>query len=109
MSVTPHTNGSGISDFEPQPKVVLELALPEAEALHTWLLRANSDGITSLDEPMVSAALATLSRAVDEVHVVLNIRRELAAVGLSGSHLTDDQVREFGRRIAKAVSAATGE
>ncbi|HZU40902.1 MAG TPA: hypothetical protein VE992_07605, partial [Solirubrobacteraceae bacterium] len=81
MSVDTYTNTYGVGGAESEPKVVLELDLPAAEALHTWLLKANADGVPSLDEPQVSAALAALSRILDDVHVVMNIRRELGETG----------------------------
>lgn len=88
-------------------RVVLELDLADAEALHTWLLKASADGVPSLDEPRVSAALAALSRTLDDVHIVESIRRELSDVGISGGHLSHEQVRELGQRISLAVSTAS--
>lgn len=109
MSVTTHPNDVAAGPAELQPKVAIELSLAEAEALHTWLLKAAADGVTSLDEPQVSAALATLSRAVDDAHVVIKVRRELANAGLSDAVLTDEQIRDLGRRVSHAVAPAVPE
>lgn len=107
MSVDTHTSGFAATDLvDHQPVVALELEFAEAEALHSWLLRAEADGVTSLDDTLVSAALAALSRAVDDVRVAVNIRRELASAGLDCAAMSDDQVRELGRRLSQAVSAS---
>ena len=109
MSVDTYTNHYGMGEVSSDAaKVVLELDLADAEALHTWLLRANADGVPSLDEPQVSAALAALSRTLDDVHVVMNIRREMGEAGLPVGHLSDEQVRELGQRISHAVAAGNG-
>jgi hypothetical protein len=84
-------------------RLMLELELPEAEALRAWLLKATAEGVTSLDDPLVNSALAKLGRAVDGVHATVNVRRELAQAGLDVAHLTDDQVRELGRRVSEAA------
>jgi hypothetical protein len=108
MSMTTHSNDFELAQ-DTQTRVSVELPLADAEALHTWMLRANADGVTALDEPPVSAALAALSRAVDDAHVVMKIRRELTAVGISEHHLSDQQVRELGRRVAQTISAVSAE
>jgi hypothetical protein len=106
MSVDTYTNGNGVADTGPEAKISLELGLEDAEALHAWLLKATADGVPSLDEPQVSATLAQLGRALDDVHVVMNMRRELAEAGISATHLSDDQVRDLGRRISQTVTRA---
>ena len=83
--------------------LALELELGEAEALRAWLLKATADGVTSLDDPHVNGALAKLGRAVDTVHATVNVRRELEQAGLEVAHLSDDQVRELGRRVSDAA------
>jgi hypothetical protein len=100
MSATTHSNNG----FEVADAVAIELSLAEAEALHTWLLKATADGSTSLEDPQVSAALTALSRTLDEVRLVNNVRRELSELGVSTNHLSNDEVRELGRRVAQAVS-----
>jgi hypothetical protein len=103
MSVDTHTNGSGIAT---EPKIVLELALEDAESLHAWLLKATADGVASLDDPEISATLARLGRVLDDVRVVQNMRQELAEAGIDAAHLADEQVRELGRRISQTVTRA---
>ena len=109
MSMTTHSNDFEFAPSDAQTRVSVELPLTEAEALHTWLLRANADGVTALDEPAVSSALAALSRAVDDAHVVMKIRRELTAVGISDHHLSDQQVRELGRRVAQTITSVSSD
>ena len=83
--------------------LALDLELGEAEALRAWLLKATAEGVTSLDDPLVNGALAKLGRAVDTVHATVNVRRELEQAGLEVAHLSDDQVRELGRRVSDAA------
>ena len=90
-------------EFEASSTLALELELPEAEALRAWLLKATADGVTSLDDPLVNSALAKLGRTVVAVHATVNIRRELEQAGLEVAHLSDDQVRELGRRVSDAA------
>lgn len=91
-------------DFDARSTLVLELELPEAEALRAWLLKATAEGVTSLDDPLVNGALAKLGRAVDSVHATVNVRHELEQAGLEVTHLTDEQVRELGRRVSDAAA-----
>jgi hypothetical protein len=37
------------------------------------------------------------------VHATVNVRRELEQVGLEVAHLSDEQVRELGRRVSDAA------
>lgn len=90
-------------EFDADAMLALELELPEAEALRAWLLKATAEGVTSLDDPLVNGALAKLGRAVDAVHATVNVRRELEQAGLEVAHLSDDQVRELGRRVSDAA------
>lgn len=90
-------------EFDADTMLALELELQEAEALRGWLLKATAEGVTSLDDPLVNSALAKLGRAVDAVHATVNVRRELEQVGLAVAHLSDDQVRELGRRVSEAA------
>lgn len=83
--------------------ITLELGLSEAQALRAWLLKPTNDGATSLDDPLVSGVLTNLARAVDSVQTVVNVRSELAQAGLDVAHLSDDQVRELGRRVTEAA------
>jgi hypothetical protein len=103
MSTTDQTTDLNADELEPVSKVTLDLGLDEAEALRTWLLKATADGTSSLDDPLVNGALATLARAVDAVHATVNVRRELRQAGLDVAHLSDEQVRELGRRVADAA------
>ncbi|MBV8431669.1 MAG: hypothetical protein JO244_10930 [Solirubrobacterales bacterium] len=90
-------------DFDSETLLALELELSEAEALRAWLLKATAEGVTSLDDPLVNSALAKLGRAVDNVHATVNVRHELEQAGLQVAHLSDDQVRELGRRVSDAA------
>lgn len=102
MSTTDHMTDQ-FHGLDVETILVLELELPEAEALRAWLLKATAEGVTSLDDPLVNSALARLGRAVDSVHATVNVRRELEEAGLEVAHLTDDQVRELGRRVSEAA------
>jgi hypothetical protein len=102
MSTTEHMTDSRFEDFDPGTTLALELELHEAEALRAWLLKATAEGVTSLDDPLVNGALAKLGRAVDAVHATVNVRFELQQAGLDVAHLTDDQVRDLGRRVSEA-------
>lgn len=90
-------------EFDAGSMLALELDLHEAEALRAWLLKATAEGVTSLDDPLVNSALAKLGRAVDSVHATVNVRRELEQAGLEVAHLSDEQVRELGRRVSDAA------
>ncbi|HUO72257.1 MAG TPA: hypothetical protein VMU39_15925 [Solirubrobacteraceae bacterium] len=103
MTVTDESTNWARDATDPEPRIRLELELPEAEALRTWLLKAAADGRTSLDDPLVSGALNKLGRAIDMVRATANIRHELDQAGLSVAHLSDEQVRELGRRVSEAV------
>jgi hypothetical protein len=92
-----------VHEFDADTTLALELELGEAEALRAWLLKATAEGATSLDDPLVNGALAKLGRAVDTVHATVNVRRELEQAGLEVAHLSDDQVRELGRRVSDAA------
>lgn len=102
MSTTDQMTESSFADFA-SDVLALELEMPEAEALRAWLLKATAEGVTSLDDPLVNSALAKLGRAVDGVHATVNVRRELEHAGLDVAHLSDDQVRELGRRVSEAT------
>lgn len=91
----------------PQPGIALELELAEAEALRAWLLKASAEGATSLDDPNVSRVLSKLGVEVDGARAAVNVRRELVEAGFSVAHLSDEQLRELGGRIAEAASPGT--
>lgn len=103
MTVTDQDTRSTEDGIDPDPRISLELELEEAEALRGWLLKAAADGTTSLDDPLVSAALNKLARAIDVIHATVNIRHELDEAGLPVAHLSDEQVRELARRVSEAV------
>ena len=103
MSTTDQMPDTGYDQFDSEPTLALELDLHEAEALRAWLLKATAEGVTSLDDPLVNSALAKLGRAVDSVHATVNVRRELEQAGLEVTHLSDDQVRDLGRRVSEAA------
>ena len=91
-------------ETSPDPTITLEVTLEEAEALRAWLLKPAADGATSLDDPPVSRVLARLGLEVDGARSAVNVRRELVQAGFSVNHLSDEQLRELGSRIAE-VSA----
>ena len=72
----------------------LSISPERAEALRTWLMKPAKDGTTSLDDPLVSHALAKLGTAIDAVLTTVNVRHELQQAGLAVEHLTDEQVTE---------------
>ena len=88
------------------PDIAFALALQEAQALRAWLLKAAVDGTTSLDDPLVNTALTKLGRAVDLVQATANVRHELEDAGLDVSQLSDEEVRDLGRRISDAAGPA---
>jgi hypothetical protein len=101
------TNDQAVGDGS-GPAVTLELGLGEAQALHTWLLTSAKDGVTALDEPLVNRSLTALGNAVQSVQATVNVRRELEQAGLAVEHLSDEQVRELGRRVTHAVLPGVG-
>jgi hypothetical protein len=106
MSIAEQITEIGPYELDADARITLELPLPEAEALRTWLLKPAADGTTSLDDPVLGGILTKLGRAVDVVRATVNVRRELQQAGLEVSHLSDEQVRELGRRVAEAAHAA---
>ena len=84
----------------PEPRIELEFALAEAEALRAWLLKPAADGATSLDDPLVSRVLSRLGLEVDGARSAINVRRELVQAGIAVDHLSDEQLRDLGSRIA---------
>jgi hypothetical protein len=94
----------GVGDVDHEPTLTLDLALSEAEALRTWLLKPAQDGTTSLDDPLVSRALTKLGTAIDTVLATVNVRRELQQAGLAIDHLSDEQVCDLGRRVTQAAT-----
>ena len=96
--------GEPVGDFDHERTLSLDLALSEAEALRTWLLRPAKDGTTSLDDPLVSRTLTKLGTAIDTVLATVNVRHELQQAGLAIDHLSDEQVCELGRRVAHAAT-----
>jgi hypothetical protein len=103
MSTTDQMTEPSFGEFDSGTMLALELELREGEALRAWLLKATAEGVTSLDDPLVNSALSKLGRAVDAVHATVNVRHELEHAGLDVAHLTDDQVRELGRRVSDAA------
>jgi hypothetical protein len=102
MSTTDQVTDLVVDDFDPEPRLALDLGMREAEALRTWLLKPAADGTTSFEDALVNEVLTKLSRALDSVQATLNVRRELDAAGLNVAHLSDEQVRELGRRVSEA-------
>jgi hypothetical protein len=102
MSTTDQMTDFELDEFDSEPRLTLDLGLREAESLRNWLLKPASDGTTALDDALVNSVLVELGRAVDAVQATVNVRRELEQAGLNVAHLTDDQVRELGRRVTEA-------
>lgn len=98
------TTGGAWDGPEAEPTIGLELDLGEAEALRAWLLKPAADGTTSLEDQLVSRVLARLGLEVDCARSAVNVRRELVQAGFAVDHLSDEQLRELGRRIAEAAS-----
>jgi hypothetical protein len=88
----------------PNSRIVVDLGLDEAEALRAWLLKPAGDGTTSLDDPLVSRVLARLGLEVDSARATVSVRQELVQAGFGVDHLTDEQVRDLGRRIADVAA-----
>jgi hypothetical protein len=103
MSIAEQSTANGHFELEYDARITLDLPLNEAEELRTWLLKPAADGTTSLDDPTLNAILTKLGRAVDVVRATVNVRRELQQAGLEVSHLSDEQVRELGRRVSEAA------
>lgn len=103
MSIAEQITDNGRFELESEARIPLDLPLNEAEALRTWLLKPAADGTTSLDDPVLNGLLTKLGRAVDVVRATVNVRRELQQAGLEVSHLSDEQVRELGRRVSDAA------
>lgn len=93
---------NGVAELDPETRLTLDMGLDEGEALRAWLLKASAEGATSLDDPAVNGVLAKLASALDAAHAAVNVRRELAQAGLNVTHLSDDEVRELGRRVSEA-------
>ena len=93
-----------VSPSATQRTLTLDLALSEAEALRTWLMKPAKDGTTSLDDPLVSRTLTKLGTAIDTILTTVNVRHELQQAGLAVEHLTDEQVSELGHRVVQAAT-----
>jgi hypothetical protein len=92
--------------FGEESTITLDLGLQEAQGLRAWLLKAGVDGSTSLDDPLVNSVLTKLGRAVDIAEATESVRRELEHSGLDVSQLSDEEVRDLGRRISDAAASA---
>ena len=102
------TNGTAEVATVPEPEaaeralIQLDLELAEADALHQWLLKASSEGVSALDDPHVSGALKKLSHSLDFIHTVATVREELEQTGLDTQGMSDEQVADLTRRIREA-------
>jgi hypothetical protein len=108
MSAIDQFNDSRVDGQSNEPRLGLELDLSEAQALRAWLLETEVNGVSAQETPVVSAALARLSRAVDTAQATINIRHEFHHAGVNLAHWSDEQVLELGRRIAQAVQPILG-
>jgi hypothetical protein len=103
MSIADQITDNVLDGLDSEARITLEMPLNEAEAVRTWLLKPAADGTTSLDDPVLNGVLTKLGRAVDVVRATVNVRRELQQAGLDIAHLSDEQVRELGRRVSEAA------
>ena len=103
MSATDQLNDSRLDGNNSEPRLVLDLDLIEAQALRAWLLETELNGVSAIDTPVVSTALAKLGRAVDTAQATINIRREFQQAGVNLAHWSDEQVLELARRVAEAA------
>ncbi|HEX4188731.1 MAG TPA: hypothetical protein VHY83_12615 [Solirubrobacteraceae bacterium] len=92
-----------VEELGSDPTLTIDLCLSEAEALRTWLLKPGADGSTSLEDPLVSRVLAKLGQTVDTAQATVNVRRELQQAGLPVDHLSDEQIRDLGRRVTEVA------
>jgi hypothetical protein len=106
MTTTDPTTDLGVDRLGPDTSITLDLGLQEAQGLRAWLLKAGVDGSTSLDDPLVNAVVTKLGRAVDIVEATESVRRELEQAGLHVGQLSDEEVRDLGRRISDAAAPA---
>jgi hypothetical protein len=106
VTTTDHMADPQVAELDPDARLTLDFDVDEAEALRAWLLKASADGTNSLDEPLVSGCLTKLGRALDTMHAISNVRRELVQAGLDIAHMSDEQVRDLGRRVAEAAQPA---
>lgn len=106
MSTTHQPAGLESDGPGAEPSISLDLGLQEAQALRAWLLKATVDGATSLDDPLVDSALTKVGRAVDFVQAIESVRHELEHAGLDVDRLSDEDVRDLGRRISDAAGPA---
>jgi hypothetical protein len=83
----------------------LELTLPEAEALKSWVAKPGSDGSSAMDDPAANGALAKLMRAIDHARSIDVVREALEGAGLPTARLSDAEILVLRERIAKAPSA----
>jgi hypothetical protein len=81
------------------PFLWVELSLSETDAVYGWLMKPAQDGLTALDDPLVSRALTKMRQASDSVRQAVNIRSELHEAGLETEHLSDDELRELAQRL----------
>lgn len=95
--------GEGVDGPVQESMIELVLTMSEAEALRAWLLKPAQDGSTSLEDPLVSRALAKLGQEVDAVLATVKVRRELEDAGVTVDHLSDEQMRGLARRVAEAA------
>ena len=92
-----------LADSGPDSLISLDLDLGQADALRTWLLKSTVNGASCLDEPLVNQILTELAHRLDTIKAAANIRRELMEAGIDVAHLSDEQVRELGRRVSEAA------
>ena len=104
MSTTNKLTDLDLDAMDPDPQIMLDMDLREAEALRAWLAKATADGASSLDDPFVSGTLGRLGRQIDAFHAIANVRRELEQAGLDVAHLTDEHVRDLSRRVSDAAA-----
>jgi hypothetical protein len=109
MSSVDQTNGyeEGVESVESveayavDRPLVLELSLPEAQALKAWLLSSTSEGTPAIEDSGVKPILVKLGGVLDTAEAVASVRAELDRMGFESTHLNDEEILEFGRRVSQ--------
>jgi hypothetical protein len=82
--------------------LTLELTVPEAEAVKSWMLKPCTDGSAAIDDSDAQSAMMKLGAQLDYLHGVARVREELENAGFPTATLSDEQVANLGRRIAES-------
>ena len=69
--------------------------------------KAQGESVIELGNGNMPISMFPYTKGDKSYLLVNNVRRELATMGVSTEHLSGDEVRELGRRVAQAVSGGT--